>query len=151
MEVKDNANLPMVIVLEEKKEKVVVKKAEAPQPQQRSSASKKEAAPVKEVSPPHSVTASDDFFRHGPQGPFWIQLKAFAPSEIAQVKTFVDAVAPKSKDSVIACQVDLKTKGKWTRILLGPFDNKMDAKGNLDGVKRSLAGEAFVTGEQECL
>lgn len=113
----------------------------------------KVAEPVKTPAPAKILPAEsdDDYMIHGRAGPVWLQVKAFSPGESGAVKGFVQSLKSKTKDPVIACQVNLKAKGKWTRVLIGPYDNKVDAKVSLESIKKGVAQEAFVTGVQQCL
>jgi hypothetical protein len=93
-----------------------------------------------------------DYRLVGRRGPFFIQLKAVeglqAPGWLVAVQNYRDRIR---NAKVFACGVDLDSKGKWTRFLMGPFDSKNAADGSLSPT-RTMSGEkdAFVTGEQEC-
>ncbi len=133
------------------------------------------AAPVKEhkeeahgkaedAKPAHAAsvaaandTHSSDLYLRGRGGPVWVQIKSMeAPSEAAAVKEIVDPQIEKfRKDltgfNVVGCQVQIPNKGRWVRVLVGPFESKAEAKTNVTSIKNGGGADAFVTGAQTCL
>ncbi len=93
-----------------------------------------------------------DYRLVGQRGPYFVQLRSVAASENSGWLIVVQNYRDKMKeDGVFACDVDLGSKGRWTRFLVGPFTGKGLANDALIKA-RKLTGErdAFVTGDQEC-
>ena len=113
---------------------------------------------AKEAPPKMAASnAAESLYLHGRGGPVWIQVKALeTPTEVAAKKEIVEPAIEKFRSDlkgmmVVGCQVDLAGHGRWTRILVGPFENKVEARTALGQVKKSTDSAAFVTGAQTCL
>ncbi len=97
----------------------------------------------------------EDHFLKGVSGPVFVQIRAVssdAEPRAAVVKTIEQMRKTLREERVFACEVSLGEKGRWSRILVGPFSSKQEARRSLSFLKESLkADDLFVTGEQSCL
>jgi|GEM_PF-1343590 len=95
---------------------------------------------------------SDDLTLHGSSKGFYLQLESLAADvSDAQVTAKVQAHRAASGASVYACRVDLMAKGKWTRLLAGPYETKGKAAQALAALQNKIPEGSFVTGGQPCL
>lgn len=102
---------------------------------------------AKALPPPVFLTA-------GKQGPFFLQVRSL-PEENFQEDAVRDVVASLRTDlkmeSVVACRVSLGARGRWNRILVGPYDSRKEAMAKLPSVKGRMKSLVFWTGAQNCL
>jgi len=109
-------------------------------------------SPVSTAAPVSTPASADaEMYFQGRGGPVWIQVKALSPEEVGDVKMYITNLKSRTKEPVVACRVDIKGKGQFTRILVGPFENKVAGNAALKNLKASVESTAFVTGVQECL
>jgi hypothetical protein len=94
---------------------------------------------------------NNEIILHGKKGPAWIQIKSFSVGEAAISKDFIEKVRAKWGPKVFACDVALPEKGTWTRVLVGPYANKAQAKQDSIKLGAELNETPFVTGPQTCL
>jgi hypothetical protein len=92
-----------------------------------------------------------DYVIHGKKGPHWVQIKSFSVAEVAASKQFVTDTRAKMGSNVFACDVALGDKGTWTRVLVGPFNDKKLAQKESAKLAKTLNEQPFVTGTQTCL
>jgi cell division septation protein DedD len=126
---------------------------------------RKEAAPAKGKAAPAKAHAKAEHtapaepapaagtFVHGSLKGFYLQLESMPETEAealveAKVKELRTASA---SPNIHACRVDLMAKGRWTRVLAGPYETKGQAAQALNKLKSKLPEGAFVTGGQPCL
>jgi len=102
-------------------------------------------APVARENP------ADRLFLMGRSGPIWIQAQSFPMAEINEAESAIKNYRSSLNLNVMGCQVEIAAKGRWIRVLTGPFDSRADAQALLKRHQSRLAEGAFITGAQNCL
>lgn len=119
----------------------------------------KEKPAATPVAPPGSeakpLKPLKNAWLHGAQGAFFVQLKAteaaVGESEVeSDVRHFRETL---KIQNVAGCHVDLAAKGKWYRVVAGPYKTraKADAAAKKWSKLKPEAVQGFVTGKQTCL
>lgn len=101
------------------------------------------------------VSSSESHFLQGVSGPFFVQVKAYSTEEENRngLMLILDEMRTTIKEQkVFACEVSLGDRGRWYRVLIGPFASRQEAQKSLSFLKESLKiNDLFVTGVQSCL
>ena len=91
----------------------------------------------------------------GSKGPYFIQIKAAPESDgrPALESQIADYRSVLGSEKIVGCLVNLGKRGKWYRLLAGPFNVRAEAdKARLEwAAKKPEFAEAFVTGRQSCI
>ena len=111
--------------------------------------------PLKPQNEPRSKVAhekSTGVFVHGRKGPVWLQVKSLADDSSGTAESAIEKYRSDfAMKNIVGCKVDLAEKGKWTRVLVGPYNNKVAAKMAADLIQAKTSEAALVTGVQRCL
>lgn len=97
----------------------------------------------------------DTYFVEGVLGPAFVQVRSLQ-GDVFSKQDIIEVLRTMRKqlmdEKVVACAVDLASRGKWYRVLVGPFASQDEAKASVDFVSKSLnISDVFVTGAQTCL
>lgn len=104
------------------------------------------------VTPEHAAEAALHSPAFRKTRGYFLQLESLPASEAAGKIEKKRADYQSNLDSnVSACHVDLGAKGKWTRLIVGPFANKNKAAEALGRFKGKIPEGSFVSGVQPCL
>lgn len=110
---------------------------------------------IKKEEKPKKIKPLKHAWLKGSKGPYFVQLKSV---EESVGKTSIESDLSQLRESlgfdkIHGCLVSLPNKGKWFRIMAGPFSTraKAEAKRGEWMSKKSDPVEGFVTGRQNCL
>jgi len=115
------------------------------------------STPVQKVEAVHASTApagAPELMAQGVVGPFFVQVRSLpneSPEELSTVKNQIEEYRGQLKKKVIGCSVNLSSKGKWVRILVGPYAKKVMAQESLRQIQGLFTEPLIVTGAQSCL
>jgi cell division septation protein DedD len=114
----------------------------------------KPAETSKETDEIKAKPIKNAWFR-GSAGPYFIQLKAVEDSigkaaMESEISTYRQML---SFEKVSGCFVNLGKRGKWYRVLVGPFENRADAAKKRNELMNKIPEmtESFITGRQSCI
>ncbi len=115
--------------------------------------------PVKEKQEPVKVTKkmpspSKEVFAEGVVGPWFVQVRSLpneTKEDILQAKNQIEEYRGQLKEATRGCSVDLGSKGKWIRVIVGPYAKKEFAKTKSRELQGMFSEPLIVTGAQSCL